>query len=297
MSIIRREKMKIGVIIDSFKKDFRESIESAAAIGADGVQIGAKFLIGRKDELAGNDTEFSVVPVSEAKKIIEASGIKVSAVCGDFGCDMYYRKERALIDDEKRLLEMAKELGTNIVTTHIGVVPKTKKCVQYESMHEVCLELAEYAKSMGGHFAVETGPEKSELLKSFLDELGSDGVAVNLDPANLVMCAGDDPVNAVYNLKNYIVHTHAKDGIQLKPYDTRRIYAAKYYGLPPADERTYQEVALGEGNVDWKNYLSALKDIGYNGFLTVERECGADPAKDILTAVTFLKLFIERNGL
>ena len=288
--------MKIGVIIDSFKKDFRESIESAAAIGADGVQIGAKFLIGRKDELAGNDTEFSVVPVSEAKKIIEASGIKVSAVCGDFGCDMYYRKERALIDDEKRLLEMAKELGTNIVTTHIGVVPKTKKCVQYESMHEVCLELAEYAKSMGGHFAVETGPEKSELLKSFLDELGSDGVAVNLDPANLVMCAGDDPVNAVYNLKNYIVHTHAKDGIKLKDFNTKAFYAPEYYGLERiGGDGNFEEVPLGLGGVNWSKYLGALRDIGYDGYLTLERECGNAPEKDISLALQFLEIHNVRT--
>ena len=152
--------MKIGVIIDSFRKDYRASIEEARAIGADGVQIGARFLVGRRDELAGGGNG-TVVDVKEAKKILDDNGIKASAICGDFGCDMYYLKDRKLIDTEKRLLEMAKELGTDIVTTHIGVVPDTKDCIQYESMHEVCLELAEYAKSMNGHFAVETGPEKS----------------------------------------------------------------------------------------------------------------------------------------
>ncbi len=282
--------MKIGVIIDSFKKDFRKSIEAAATIGADGVQIGAKFLIGRKDELAGNDAEFSVVSVSEAKKILNSSGMAVSAVCGDFGCEMYYMKDRHLIDEEKRLLEMAKELGTNIVTTHIGVVPETKDCIQYESMHEVCLELAEYAKSMNGHFAVETGPEKSALLKSFLDELGSDGVAVNLDPANLVMCAGDDPVNAVYTLKDYIVHTHAKDGIKLREFNTKAFYAPRFYGLERiGGAGNFDEVPLGLGGVDWEKYLSALRNIGYDGYLTIERECGETPEKDVSLAYDFLE--------
>lgn len=64
--------------------------------------------------------------------------------------------------------------------------------------------------------AIETGPEISADLKVFLDDLHSTGVAVNLDPANLVMVTGDDPVQAVYNLKDYIVHTHAKDGIKLR---------------------------------------------------------------------------------
>lgn len=282
--------MKIGVIIDSFRKDFRSSIEAARAVGADGVQIGARFLVGKNDELAGHNENSGIVSISEAKKIMADNGIVPSAICGDFGCAMYYNKERELIDVEKRLLEMAKELGTNIVTTHIGVVPETKNCWQYEAMHEVCYELAEYAKSMQGHFAVETGPEKSERLKGFLDELGSDGVAVNLDPANLVMCAGDDPVVAVNNLKDYIVHTHAKDGKMLKPFDTRALYAASFYGLEQLHGKgiVYEELPLGKGGVKWDAYLAALRGIGFDGYLTIERECGNDPTGDIAGAVKFL---------
>ena len=282
--------MKIGVIIDSFRKDFKTSIEAARAVGADGVQIGARFLIGDGDKMVTHATEAKQLPISEMKKIIADNGINVSAICGDFDYAMYYTKDRALIDTEKRLLEMAMELGTNIVTTHIGVVPETTDCVQYEAMHEVCYELAEYAKSMNGHFAVETGPERSELLKSFLDSLGSDGVAVNLDPANLVMCAGDDPVNAVHNLKDYIVHTHAKDGVQFKPFNTKAFYSPRYYGLERMKNHAefFNEVPLGKGNVHFDTYLAALREIGYDGYLTIERECGDTPAKDIAEAVRFL---------
>jgi len=280
--------MKIGVIIDSFRKDFKTSVEAAKAVGADGVQIGAQFLVGKRDELLSGKGE-AMVTIPEAKRILADTGIEVSAICGDFGCSMYYTKDRRLIDVEKRLLEMAKELGTDIVTTHIGVVPETKECIQYETMHEVCLELAEYAKSIGGHFAVETGPERSELLLDFLKDLGSDGVAVNLDPANLVMCAGDDPVNAVNNLKDYIVHTHAKDGIQLQKFDTKALYSPYYYGLKRIGGTGYfAEVPLGEGKVNFDTYLPALRAIGFDGYLTIERECGDTPAKDIAEAVKFL---------
>ena len=282
--------MKIGVIIDSFRQDFLSSLKSAKSVGADGVQIGARFLTTKKDELAGNHGgESRVVSVADAKSMLEEVGIKVSAICGEFGCDMYYTKNREYIDLEKRLLEMAFELGTNIVTTHIGVVPETENCIQYESMHEVCYELAEYANSMGGHFAVETGPEKADLLKKFLDNLGSKGVAVNLDPANLVMCAGDDPVSAVRTLGDYIVHTHAKDGIQLTPFDTKVLYAPRYYGLERVSgAELFREVPLGEGGVKWNEYIGALREIGFDGFLTIERECGDTPAKDIGEAVKFL---------
>lgn len=277
--------MKIGVIIESFRKDFASALAEAKKIGADGIQV-----------YAGTSFPFDITDkqAKELKKTVEDAGLVFSAVCGDFGCDMYYEKDRKMIDREKSILETAKILGTNIVTTHIGVVPETENCVQYESMHEVCLELADFAKSLDGHFAVETGPEKSEVLKAFLDNLGSDGVAVNLDPANLVMCAGDDPVKAVHNLKKYIVHTHAKDGLQLKKFDTKALYTPRYYGLEQCPWNVIRETPLGEGGVNWKNYLDALRDIGYEGYLTIERECGDTPAEDIGKAVRFLDSFNVR---
>ena len=278
--------MKIGVIADSFRTDFRTAVNEAKAIGADGLQIGWRFFY-----MNDMNPEHEV---RELAKIMNDSGLTVSAICGDLGCSMYYNQDRNLIDKEKRILELARELGTNIVTTHIGVVPEDKNCHQYESMHKVCLELANFAKSLDGHFAVETGPEKSELLLSFLKDLGSDGVAVNLDPANLVMCAGDDPVKAVYNLRDYIVHTHAKDGIQVRPFDTKRLYAPTFFGLEKVDWDVIQEVPLGEGNVHFDAYLAALSDIGYNGFLTIERECGDTPRRDIGAAVEFLDSFKVR---
>lgn len=80
-------------------------------------------------------------------------------------------------------------------------------------MQEACFELSRYADSLNAHFAIETGPEIAATLKAFLDDLHSTGVAVNLDPANLVMVTKDDPVQAVYTLKDYIVH-HARQGRQ-----------------------------------------------------------------------------------
>ena len=154
-------------------------------------------------------------------------------------------------------------------------------------MQEACHELAEYADSIDAHFAVETGPETSAVLKGFLDSLNSTGVGVNLDPANLVMVTGDDPVQAVHNLKKYIVHTHAKDGKQIFFRDPEIVYGIKKDVIVTDD--SFIEVPLGEGSVPFPQYLNALEEIGYNGFLTIEREVGDNPEKDIRAAVDFLK--------
>jgi sugar phosphate isomerase/epimerase len=162
-------------------------------------------------------------------------------------------------------------------------------------MQEACGELARYADSINAHFAIETGPETSAVLKRFLDGLHSTGVAVNLDPANLVMVTGDDPVGAVHNLTDYIVHTHAKDGVMLQRTNPEHIY-----GITPLPGELegisfFREVPLGTGRVSFAPYLKALEEIGYRGFLTIEREAGADPAADILIAKNHLVDVMNAN--
>ena len=153
--------------------------------------------------------------------------------------------------------------------------------------------MGSYAAGKGVTIAIETGPEKAVVLKRFLDDIGSRGMGVNLDPANLVMVTADDPVQAVSTLRGYIVHTHAKDGVQLQPCDPREVYGAFASGgfakLEERMGRLFEELPLGKGGVPWKRYLAALRAIGYSGYLTVEREVGANPAKDIATAVRFLR--------
>ena len=201
-----------------------------------------------------------------------------------------------MIEKSKRIIDMAKDLETSVVTTHIGVVPTDKNHDRYKIMQDACFQLASYADSVEAHFAIETGPETSLVLKEFLDSLNSTGVAVNLDPANLRMVTGDDPVTAVHNLKRYIVHTHAKDGNRLFAANPEYIYGI----LHPVPEelngkKFFEEVPLGTGSVDFPAYLKALEEIGFKGFLTIEREVGDTPEKDIKIAYDFLKDIIQKN--
>lgn len=280
----------IGVMLESFKLPFKEAVEKAAALGAKGLQIPMT-----SGEMAPESlTEKSI---REKLDIIKSNGLCVSAVCGDFGHGFGQQQENPLlIERSKRVLDLSLLFETNIVTTHIGVVPQDKKHPRYGIMQEACGDLAEYAYKNNAYFAVETGPETAVVLKDFLDSLGTKGVAVNLDPANFVMVTGDDPVKAVYTIKDYIVHTHAKDGIRLNFNSDPEVI----YGLKKADEvaawgRDFLEKPLGEGNVDFAEYLKALESIGYKGFLTVEREVGDNPVKDIETAVDFLNKTIKEN--
>lgn len=275
------KRFPVGVIIDSFRTDIPTAVKKAASVGAQGIQVYAT-----RGEMAPEN--MNAAKISEFKKLVADNGLVISALCGDLGGGFGNKDDNpAKIEKSKRILDLAKELGTDVVTTHIGVVPTDKSNARYGIMQEACFELSRYADSIGAHFAIETGPETSAVLKEFLDALGSTGVGVNLDPANLVMVTGDDPTGAVHNLKDYIVHTHAKDGKQLFYKDPEIVYGIVKDALVTGP--SFLEVPLGEGSVPWDNYLTALEEIGYNGFLTIEREVGDDPEKDIRKAVEFLE--------
>lgn len=274
--------MKIGVIIDSFRKPVPEALSIAERIGAAGIQVHATQ--------GDMSPESLTAPKRKAfLRRVKDHGLTISALCGDLGHGFHDpAKNPGLIAKSKQILDLAKELETNIVTTHIGVVPGNAKHPRYQIMQEACCQLAQYADSMRSHFAVETGPETAVVLKGFLDSLNSKGVAVNMDPANLVMVTGDDPVQAVRTLKDYIVHTHAKDGIKLLNRSPEIIYGIVRPDTPVTDD-AFREMPLGEGDVPFDAYLQALREIGYDGFLTIEREVGDDPTADITRAVAFLK--------
>lgn len=277
----------IGVMLDSFRKPPKEALLLAAASGADGIQLYATH-----GELAPESMDAAAR--RDFRSRVADAGLKISAICGDLGCGFANAAlNPELIRRSKLIMELAKELGTDIVTTHIGVVPADKKAERYAIMQDACGELARYADDLGSHFAVETGPERSEVLKEFLDGLGSKGVAVNFDPANLVMVAGERPETAVKNLGEYIVHTHAKDGRQIFYRDPEVIF-----GLKPDDgikQPSFEELPLGEGDVNFPQYLTALEATGYRGYLTVEREVGNDPCGDINKAVKYLRSVISRE--
>ncbi len=277
----------IGVLNESFRTDIKSVLKKAKELGLQGIQLHAT----RDDHTPEN---MSADKRKEFVKMMQDSGLVISALCGDLGHGFIDREKNVeLIEKSKRIVDLAKDLGTNVITTHIGVVPEDVNHPRYTIMQEACLELAKYADSMGSFFAVETGPEKAITLKNFLDSLNSKGVSVNMDPANFVMVTGDDPTQAVYTLKDYIVHTHAKDGVKnydLSPDIIYGMVESEMLELP-----AFAEVPLGKGGVDFKAYLTALEDIGYKGFLTIEREVGDNPEADIILAADYLRDIIAKN--
>lgn len=258
--------MKKGIILESFKADYDTAMALATELGFEGVQFYGNYY----------------TP--------QTTALPVSAVCAEIDGDSFesYNKDR--IEKTKEIMALAKSLDCNVVTTHIGVV-NLENC----DMKRAIEEIGAYGETIGVKLAIETGPEKCTTLKQFIESLDTKNVGVNFDPANLVMVTGDDPVKGIYTLKDHILHVHMKDGIMLNQTDPKVIYdffASGGIGDLRLDEY-FCETPLGDGNVDLKGVINALSDIGYDGYLTIERETGANPIEDIKKAVSFLDSLIQ----
>jgi sugar phosphate isomerase/epimerase len=277
--------MKLGVITDCFKKDTKSAIKLAGDCGFSGVQIYATTGAFSPDALSDEDIE-------NYKALLSESGLVVSALCADMGGHGFEiaKDNPTRIEKTKRIIDLAVKLGAKVATTHIGVIPSDPECEQYKVMLAALSECGAYAASKGVTMAIETGPEAAPVLYGFVCAAG-EGVGVNLDPANFVMVTGQDPAEAVRILGKKIVHTHVKDGKMLKKTDPAIIYNFFADGgieaLNVADY--FIETPVGEGDVNWDEYIGALREIGYDGFLTIEREAGDKPEADIKMAVGFIK--------
>lgn len=275
---------KIGVMADSFRLPFAEALKKSREVGATGIQL---YVTSGENDYRTFDEE----RVKTVRALLSENGLEVSAVCGDLGGHGIMDREdnKWKIPAMKKIVDITKALGSSVVTTHIGTIPKDKSEERYSVMLEAAKELGAYAAANGVTFAIETGPETPDVLHSFILDAG-EGIGVNLDPANFKMVTDVEAADAVKILGKYIVHTHAKDGVMLKKTDPRIIYDFFAYG-GIEDMRIWEyfaELPLGEGGVNWDAYLSELDKIGYKGYLTIERECGDDPESDIKKAVSFL---------
>ena len=274
---------KIGTLADWFGVGIIEGIRESEKCGASGVQL---YAAGEFDPRT-TSPEF----IKEVKQTAAGCGQEIAALCCELGG---YGLEKAADNEGKisylrKCAEMALFLDCRILTTHVGVIPADREDPVYRDMLDAGRKISSFLAPMGMTLAIETGPDSAVVLRQFIEDCGP-GVGVNFDPANFVMVGADDELKAVGILSDKIVHTHAKDGVN----NVKVSPEFFYHKFAEGDLEWMQqagicsETPLGHGAVRWKEYLKLLKDVGYNGYLTIEHEI-KDGAREIYEAVDFLK--------
>jgi len=220
----------------------------------------------------GGEHDPMSLSADDRKRLLEkihSHGMEISALCAEVGGFT----DPATVDDHlikaKAVIDLAVDLGVYVISGHVGTIPEDPAHPARVQMRTAMLDLGKYAEDRGKVYASETGPETIELMREFIDELPNKGVALNFDPANLVM-NGFDPVHGVLVGKELIVHTHVKDSVRY-------------------ENGGCDEVAVGKGQVPFKEYFAALDSVGFNGYFTIEREVGEDRVNDIRGAIEVIK--------
>ena len=132
------------------------------------------------------------------------------------------------------------------------------------------------------YFNFETGQETPITLLRVIEEVAMDGkfpnIGINMDTANLILYGKANPVDALDVFGAYVRNIHAKDG--------------RY---PTNGHDLGCETAIGEGKGDFRALFVRLKELGYDRYVTIEREIrGEQQLKDILESRDYLQTIIER---
>lgn len=225
------------------------------------------------------------------KKAVDERGITISAFwCGWSGptvWDLYdgqltlglvpveYRADR--VKDLCSGSDFAKLLGVTDVVTHMGFIPENPNDPNFGPFCVAVRTVAKHCKLNGQYLLFETGQETPVTMLRCFERVGADNLGVNLDTANVILYGRANPVDALDVFGKYVRNLHAKDGV----------YPVNGHDLG-------KETKLGEGKVDFKALFTKLNELGYDSFVTIEREIsGEQQVKDVLFAKEFLENIIN----
>ena len=159
-----------------------------------------------------------------------------------------------------RAFALAYELGTNLLLVKPGPLPGEVHANRREALHHALSEMGKRADHRGVRLAIETGSEPGAALAAVLDAVGSPGLAASLEPAAIGR-SGNDPAASVRALASWLAHAYAPDPEGTSARGVFRTGTA----------------AFAAGPVDWEEYLGALEEVAYRGFLTIWPDPNGDP--------------------
>jgi sugar phosphate isomerase/epimerase len=253
--------LKIAVATRCFRLPLKESLRSAEATGAKGVQIDA-----REEVRPGDLTDTGIRQLLHS---LTERGLTIGSLVFPTRRSFYDQEELdARVGAAKRVLDMAWQLKCRVVTLRIGKIPADKEAKNYRILHDVLSDLARYSNRVGSTVAITPTNDSPQAILELIDSIRTGPLAVDFDPAVFVL-AGVNPTEAFRLLYGKVMHMTARDAI-------RDIDAG---GL---------EVALGRGEVEWIEILPLLDEIGYADWVTVMRNHGDDRAGDVARGVAYL---------
>lgn len=165
------------------------------------------------------------------------------------------------------------EIGVEDIITHVGFIPNNPFDPDYTGLVGALRHLSIHCLRHGLNFLFETGQEAPVTLLRTIEDIGTENLGINLDPANLLMYGYGNPIDALDVIGRYVRNVHGKDGL-----------------YPGEGRQLGGETPIGQGSVNYPEFIRKLKGIGYDRYITIEREIsGEEQRVDILAAKKLLE--------
>lgn len=303
--------MKLGIVSAIFdQSNFEEMIDIVSENGLDCVEVACWPQGKAERRYAGvSHIDTKNLTVKQAEEILDyckAKKVEISALAYyPNPLDENLDKRQEAIDHLYTLIDAAKMLGVNLVTTFVGRMPSKSVSENLEEVAKVWPPIVNYAEEQGVRIGIENCPmlftedewpggqnlmtSPSNWRKVF-DIVDSENFGLNYDPSHFVW-QQIDYIKPLYEFKDKIFHVHYKD---------IKVYKEKLADVGVmATPLEYMSPKLpGLGDVDWGKYVSALTDIGYEGFTCIEVEDKAfektyeDVKKSVTLSAKYLRNFV-----
>jgi sugar phosphate isomerase/epimerase len=253
--------LHLAVATRCFLSPFKDSLRAAAECGASGVQFDAREEL-KPGDLTDTGRRQLVHSLSER-------GLSIASLAFPTRRSFYDQEQLdARVAMARRILDLAWQLKCRVVTLRVGKIPADKEDKNYGILFDVISDLARHSNQVGATLAITPTHDSPQALGELIDSIKSGPVGIDFDPAVFVM-SGANPTDAFRLLHSKILHVSARDAV--KDIDAG--------GL---------EVALGRGEVEWVEILPLLDEVGYRGWVTVNRTQGDDRPGDVARGVKFL---------
>lgn len=202
-----------------------------------------------------------------------------------------------------KVIDASAKLGVNMVTTFIGRNQYKSVEENIELFKEVWPPIISYAENKGVKIAIENCPmlfdenqwpggqnlfNSPKIWRKLFEIIPSENFGINLDPSHFIWQMMDY-IKPVYEFRDKIFHVHFKD-IKLHPDKLKEVGTLAY----PLDYMSPKIPGLGD--VNWGAYVSALTDIGYNGYACIEIEDRAfeENEERVLASIKLSKRYLEQ---
>jgi len=263
----------VGVCSWSLQTDIAGVARAMREIGLEHIHLGIRPAVENPEmltEMANQDWIVTATMIDFPQE--DYSSLDAIKVTGGIVPDECWERNRELFFGA---VEATVRLRVNYLSMHAGFIDETDQ-VHAEKFHDRIQTLADAAAAKDIILLLETGQESAAELRTFLEQLNHPAVAVNFDPANMILYDKGDPIDAVRTLGPWIKHLHVKDATRTEQPGT--------WGA---------EVPWGTGQVGPVAFVGALEEIGFKGAMAIEREAGDDRLGDIKLAAGKLSSVAE----